>query len=212
MAGYYDESRVAKLKEIIPRFVSHARVGDNIEFGLRGDPYWPAEFDSTRPKGQIVRVKGVGTDHATIRVKTDKGAMVDIPAHNIDPRRVWEFDTPTFNRVLQRTQPVSENASNAGGSNYRGSSINDGFADLRAKVDQLANRLDQEMKDNRSFNGALISSFNELAGEVSRSSPGDTPFSNTFTNEYRAMMDNGNVTAKGAPSPFESDFTDSDFE
>lgn len=207
MATYYDGDRVSKIREIMPRFNAHARVGDRIDFGLRGDPFWPGDFDSARPSGTITKVKNVGTENATIRVRTDLGGVVDIPAHNIDPRRVWEYDDQTFQRVLSRTTPVEPVGPTS--VSYRSSSArNDGLDDLRHKVEQLADRFDREYRDSRSFNGALIASFNELAGEVQKTGETATPFASTFTKEYRSMMDTGAVPKK--QPVFDSDFSDSD--
>ena len=38
----------------------------------------------------------------------------------------------------------------------------------QAKVDALTTRLDEEIRENRTFNGALVASFNEMAGEVTK--------------------------------------------
>lgn len=211
MTDFYDQDRLSKLREIMPRFVAHARVGDTIEFGLRGDPHFPMEFNDNRPTGEIVKIKNAGTESATIRVRTSKGALVNLPAHSIDPRRVWEYDTPTFERVLARSQPQPPSARNDE-SSYRSSNTsiaNEQFEALQNRVSSLASQLDAEINESRNFNSALIASFSELANEVSRSSSTATPFANTFTKEYRGMMESG-VLPRKEPSPFDSDFSDSD--
>lgn len=209
MAKYYDPDRVERIKEIMPRFVAHARPRDRILMGLRGDSLWPAEYDSHRPSAEIIKVKNVGSEDATLRVRTDKGAVLDIPAANIHPKRVWEFSDDSFEKVLARTKPM---ASTGAAASYRGSSVDDGFNDLRSKVEQLSSRLDQEMRDARSFNGALIQSFSELCGEMSRGSSDKMPFASTFSNEYRSMIKDGGGLPDKGPSPFDSDFSDSDVE
>lgn len=204
MEDYYNSDRVSKIKEILPRFTKHCRVGDRIMWGLKGDPYWPKIYDENRPAGVITRVKNVATEGATLRVRTDAGTVVDVPAYNVHPERVWEFEDTTFEKVLERSR--AEDPS------YRASKVksqNDGLDDIREKLNMLSARMDKELHTSREFNGALISSFNELAGEVHRSSgiPDSTPFAANFTKEYRSMMQNPNAKETKV---FDSDFSDSD--
>ena len=201
--SYYDADRVSHLKEIMPKFVAHARPNDRILMGLRDDPSYPYSDDS-RPSATVIKVKNAGTVDATLRVRTDNGAVVDLAAGNIHPKRVWEFDDETYERVLARTQRTAVNATS-----YRSSEESESFASLRNRIDELSSRLDTEMRDSKMFNKALIQSFSELAGEVSSDNPSAKPFATTFNSEYRSMM--GGQAPQKQPSPFDSDFTDSDF-
>lgn len=208
MTELYDSDRVSRIGNIARRFSTAVRVGDEVAFGLVGDPSFPEDFKASRPMGRVTRVKGVGTDSASIRVRLKTGSVVDIMPHTIDPRRVWEFTDEHFPKVLARTRGGGAPAASTG-KEYRNSAPAGSYEALVAKVDALTVRLDEEIRENRNFSGALVASFNEMAGEVSKVSP-DSPFCKTFTNEYKGMMRAS--TEPKTSSPFESDFSDSDVE
>ena len=212
MAQIYDEDRVKRLSKIQRSFCSAVRVGDIVEFGLQGDPQFPEEYRGSRPKGKVIRVKGVGTDGASIRVKLNTGSVVDVMPYSLDPRRVWEFSDEHFPSVVKRNQPAistSDVAPPPSSEEKYGSMVpKSEYEALLSKVDMLSSRLDKEVADNKNFNGAIVASFSEMANEVRKVSKEDTPFCNTFTTEYRQMVNNG-APPKQA-SPFDSDFSDSD--
>lgn len=207
MAELYDTDRVTRIGKIARRFATACRVGDEIEFGLKGDPAFPPEYESSRPTGKIIRVKNEGTDNASIRVRLTSGKVVDVMPHTVDPKRVWEFTDDTFPKVLARhtRAPASEPAPA-----YRNSAEPGSYEALLQKVEALQARLDDEIRENRSFNGALVSSLNEMAGEVSKVNP-NSAFCQTFTSEYSDMM-RGRALPPPEASPFDSDFTDSDVD
>ena len=204
MSEYFDPERVEKIKEIMPRFTKHCRVGDRIQFGLEGDTHYPEAFRTNRPAGVVTKIKNVNTPLATLRVRTDSGQVVDVPHSTVNPERLWDFEEKTFAKVLARTQPAR--AAGAEPTFRASAARNDGLDDLRAKVDQLNQRLDAELSSSRSFNGALIASFNELAGEVHKQGGDTTPFASSFTKEYRSMIQD----PVRSPAVFDSDFSDSD--
>ena len=211
MSQIYDEDRVRRLSKIQRSFCSAVRVGDVVEFGLQGDPQFPEEYRSNRPAGKVIRVKGVGTDGASIRVKLNTGSVVDVMPYSLDPRRVWEFSDEHFPNVVKRNKPEgSTDVSPVPNfdANYGNMVPKSEYEALLSKVEMLSNRLDKEVADNKNFNGAIVASFSEMANEVRKVSKEDTPFCNTFTTEYRQMVNSG-APPKQA-SPFDSDFSDSD--
>ena len=210
MAELYEASRVEKIGRIARRFSTAVRVGDEVEFGLMGDPEFPADYRSNRPGGKVIKVKNAGTDSASIRVRLTTGKSVDVMPHTVDPRRCWEFTDEHFPKVLARTQANSSGGSSAAPKYGRGATVpRDSYEALLAKVDALSSRLDEEMRESRNFNGAMVASFNEMAGEVSKVNP-EAPFCKTFNSEYRGMMDK-KPKAQHMASPFDSDFeSDSD--
>jgi len=207
---------VNRLARIQRSFSSVVRVGDEVEFGLAGDPLFPEEYRSSRPRGKVIRVKGVGTDGASVRVKLASGSVVDVMPYSLDPRRVWEFTDEFFPQVLKRNETSSLEATT---STYKNASVPESsygnmvpkseYEALLQKVDMLSSRLDKEVQDNKNFSGAIVASFSEMANEVRTSSTKDMPFCNTFSKQYRDMVESGGVP-KERNSPFESDFSDSD--
>jgi hypothetical protein len=217
MSELYNEDRVRRLARIQRSFSSCVRVGDEVEFGLAGDPLFPQEYRNSRPKGKVIRVKGVGTDGASIRVKLVSGSVVDVMPYSLDPRRVWEFSDEFFPQVLKRNTKSPETTTSRSQNDARqahemdyGSMVPKSDYDaLLKKVDMLSSRLDKEMTENKNFNGAIVASFSEMAKEVRKVAKDDeTPFCDTFTNEYRTMIESGSIPKKN--SPFDSDFSDSD--
>lgn len=217
MSRYYETDRISRLKHICPTFNKHVREGDDIAFGIKGDDSFPSDYENNRPYGRVVKVKNVGTENAAIRVRmNDTGRTVDIAPHNVDPRRVWEWTDASFEKVLERSRPAAVGpTAEIDAAPFRGATqARDDVAELmelRAKVDALSARIDEDSKQTEKFNGALISSFSELASEVSNAIPGtgSTPFSDILSKEYRGMMKNGGQLPRRPPSPFESDFSDS---
>lgn len=217
MADLYEEDRVRRLARIQRSFSSCVRVGDEVEFGLAGDPLFPEEYRSSRPQGKVIRVKGVGTDGASIRVKLASGSVVDVMPYSLDPRRVWEFTDEFFPRVVKRNQSSPEattttslkDAPAVPESSYGNMVPKSDYEALLQKVDMLSSRLDKEVAESKNFNGAIVASFSEMANEVRKVSTDDTPFCNTFSKEYRSMVESGGGP-KATNSPFDSDFSDSD--
>lgn len=212
MAQLYESDRVDRLARIQRSFSSAVRVGDHVVFGLKGDPAFPPEYRSNRPKGKVVRVKGVGTDGASLRVRLDSGSLVDVMPYSLDPRRVWEFSDESFEKVVQRNQPQQESVPVQSHQypDYGGMVPKSEYDKLLAKVDIISSRLEKEVANNKDFNGAIVASFSEMADEVRRVSTKSTPFCDTFSTEYRNMVDSRG-TAKHTRSPFDSDFnSDSD--
>lgn len=217
MSELYSEDRVRRLARIQRSFSSCVRVGDEVEFGLAGDPLFPQEYRSNRPKGKVIRVKGVGTDGASIRVKLTSGSVVDVMPYSLDPRRVWEFTDEFFPEVVKRNHKAPETTSETPGGppavlekDYGNMVPKSEYEALLQKVDMLSSRLDKEVQENKNFNGAIVASFSEMANEVRKVSKDDTtPFCDTFSKEYRTMVESGGAP-KATNSPFDSDFSDSD--
>lgn len=204
MSEVFDTDRVSRIGKIARRFATACRVGDEIEFGLKGDPLFPPEYASSRPTGKIIKVKNEGTDSASLRVRLTTGRIVDVMPNTVDPKRVWEFTDDAFAKVLARNRSAEQPPTE-----YRNSAATGSYEALLQKVEALQVRLDDEIRENRSFNGALVSSLNEMAGEVSKVNPNST-FCKTFTSEYSGMMRGRDAPATS--SPFDSDFTDSDVD
>ena len=206
MSELYSQDRVKRLSCIQRSFCTAVRVGDLVEFGLKGDPHFPDEYLVNRPTGKVIRVKRVGTDGASIRVKLTTGSVVDVMPYSLDPRRVWEFTDVHFPEVVKRTQPAEDDSSDA-------PRVNDDhipadmvrrsdYDNLLAKVDAISSRLEKESIENRNFNGAMVASFAEIANGS------NTPFCKSFTEEYKTMIEEGPLHKTA--SPFDSDFSDSD--
>ena len=216
MSDLYEEDRVRRLARIQRSFCSCVRVGDEVEFGLAGDPLFPQEYRNSRPKGKVIRVKGVGTDGASIRVKLTSGSVVDVMPYSLDPRRVWEFTDEFFPEVVKRNQKASKTTSET--PNGRPPAVEEAYGNmvpkseyeaLLRKVDMLSSRLDKEVRESKNFNGAMVASFSEMANEVRKVAKEDvTPFCDTFSKEYRTMIESGG--GRTTNSPFDSDFSDSD--
>lgn len=206
MAELYDETRVKKLKAVMCKFNKIARVGDGILFGIMGDNQWPKSYSEYRPSGTIIKIKNEGTESATLRIKTDKGKIIDLSPHNLDAQKVWEFDPPTFANILERIKPVSKKEVQT----YRNSSqgLGEEYEELRTKIDSLAQKLEREISDNKEFNGAIISSLSELANEVSKGNP-EAEFAKTFNEEYRNMHSKEDKPSNFFDSDL-SDFSDED--
>ena len=213
MSELYDEDRVRRLARIQRSFSSCVRVGDEIAFGLVGDPLFPKEYRSNRPKGKVIRVKSVGTDGASIRVKLSSGSVVDVMPYNLDPRRLWEFTDDFFPAVVKRNQKsidvTSKMPNNAAELAYGSMVPKSDYDALLQKVNMLSCRLDKELQESKDFNGAIVASFSEMANEVRKVSNDEASFCNTFSKEYNNMIASGGGP-KQAPSPFDSDFSDSD--
>ena len=215
MSELYNEDRVRRLARIQRSFSSCVRVGDQIEFGLAGDPLFPQEYRGNRPKGRVIRVKGVGTDGASIRVKLTSGSVVDVMPYSLDPRRVWEFTDEFFPQVVKRNQTNVESTTESSKNEplpsptYGSMVPKSDYEALLKKVDILSSRLEKEVEESKNFNGAIVASFSEMANEVRKVSKEDTPFCNTFSDQYRSMVESGGVQ-KSMSSPFDSDFSDSD--
>lgn len=215
MSDLYSADRVAKISHICRKFATAVRVGDEIELGLLGDPEYPELYKKNRPKGIVTKVKGVGTDAASIRVRLTTGKLVDIMPHTLDPRRVWEFSDEHFSKVVARTRGENPNANDKPvdyGRVAKPAPVKDAvdkgtYSALVSKVDQLAARLSEEITESRSFNGALVATFNEMSKEIAKVSP-DSQFCRTFASEYESMAEKASVPKQS--SPFDSDFSDSD--
>lgn len=208
---YYDEDRVSKLREIVPRFNSHVRKGDKIAFGIKNDPFYPEKYKANRPLGVVLKVKNQGPN-ASIRVRMEGtyGRTVDIAPHNLHPERLWEWQDDFFQTVLERTRPVvqQEAATFRGGPMPR---MNDGFDELRAKVDALTARLESHTKEYRNMTGSMLDSFGALTSEVSAKNPERSEFAKAYSESYRSFKENGGKLPPAPdPSPFDSDFESGD--
>lgn len=211
MSDIYDAERLQKISEIMPRFRSHAAVGDSIAFGLEGDPLYPYA-DGNRPTGTIVKVKSTSgqEDAATLRVKMSNGKNVDILPHSVDASRgVWEYTEKSFEDVLKRS--IQQNMPSDNTPEYRGSTHDeDSFASLRSQLAKMKSAHEEEMLETRKFNNTLVATLNEMATELTQISPDENGFCKVFTDEYTNMI--GDTTApayRSSSSPFESDFSDS---
>lgn len=210
MSSLYDAERVKRLARIQRSFSSAVRVGDEVAFGLKGDPEFPPEYRSNRPIGKVVRVKGVGTDAAAIRVKLNSGSTVNVMPYSLDPRNVWEFTDEHWPKVKRRFEPDEPETSAVTQSpSYGNSTVPKSEYDaLLAKVEMLSSRFDREMAEAKDFNGALVASFSEMADEVRKVSNDDASFCRTFAREYKTMV---NQQSPAQPSPYDSDaFSDSE--
>ena len=206
---YYDEERVSKLRDIVPRFNSHVRKGDKIAFGIKNDPFFPAKYKSNRPLGEVIKVKNPGPN-ASIRVRIDGkyGRTVDIAPHNIHPERLWEWQEDFFPTVLERTRPVAQKEATFRGPMPR---MDDGFDELRAQVNALTARLESHTKEYRSLTGSMLDSFGTLASEVSSKNPDTADFAKAYHESYKAFKENGGkLPPSPDPSPFDSDFESGD--
>ena len=211
MSELYEQDRVQRLSRIQRSFSSAVRTGDQIEFGLRGDPLFPPDYKSSRPQGRVMRVKGVGTDGASIRVRLTNGSVVDVMPYTLDPRRVWEFTDDHFQKVVERNNVASLGTEREDPSYGNAKTVPKSEYDaLLQKVELLSTRLDKEVRETKNFNGALVASFSEMADEVRKVSKEDTPFCNKFSTEYRSMVEAGDI--KDVKSPFDSDFGSSSDE
>lgn len=204
----YHADRVQKLAHIQRTFSCVVRVGDVIEFGMRGDPLFPAEYHEKRPTGKVLRVKGVGTDGASIRVKLLNGVLVDVMPYNLDPRRVWEFTDEHYPTVLRRNQALrTDVAAEAVNSSAKNVVDRSEYETLVAKVAELATMLDHERDRTQSCTTAMLHTISNVAGEVSKQSGTQAPFCDEVSRAYQQKTAN---LAPGMPSPFDSDFSDSD--
>tara|TARA_B100000787_G_scaffold165359_1_gene149143 strand:- start:21 stop:650 length:630 start_codon:yes stop_codon:yes gene_type:complete len=204
MTQLYDAERLQKIGEIMPRFCQHVQEGDEIAFGLEGDPLFPAEYKEERPVGIVTKVKSAG-DAATLRVQMKNGSVIDIPPHSVDPQRVWEFTDDTFQQVLKRS--IEKNMPSED-PDYRGveSDAND-IQNLREELRNMKESFAHEIQESKNFNNTLIATLHEITTDVCRNNPNESSgFCSVFSEEYKKMM---NSEYKGS-SPFESDFSDSD--
>jgi hypothetical protein len=210
MADIYESDRVGRIGRIQRAFNTAVRVGDVVEFGINGDPQYPPTYRNARPTGKVIKVKGVNTDGATIRVKLDTGGTTEVHPYSLDPRKCWEFKN--FDQVLQRTRAANgiTDAPEYG----RASSDTvprSEYDKLVQRVELLSQKLDTEAAATRDFSGAMVASFSEMANEVQnnfRSNSKETPFCDTFTKEYRSMVKTGKAPQTSA---FDSDFSDTDY-
>ena len=53
MTDLYEADRVSRIGAIAGRFATACRVGDEIAFGLKGDPSYPDDFHTSRPTGHL---------------------------------------------------------------------------------------------------------------------------------------------------------------
>lgn len=212
-SSIYDTDRLTKIAEIMPRFSEHAEVGDEIMFGLEGDPAFPKDFENARPTGSIIRTKN--TEHGkAFKVKMSTGKVVSVAPNSFDPQHVWEFTDESFQKVLERSMKNSEveEAEEAEAEpvpSYRGSNDSE-IEELRREVQEMRRSFDDEIAESRAFNNTLIATMNEMANDICKSNA-DAEFCKVFTSEYRSMI--GSENEKGtseSPSPFDSDFSDSD--
>lgn len=203
MTQLYDAERLQKIGEIMPRFCQHVQEGDEIAFGLEGDPLFPTEYKEDRPVGIVTKVKSTG-DAATLRVQMKNGNVIDIPPHSVDPQRVWEFTDDTFQQVLKRS--IEKNMPSEE-PDYRGAEsaeVNE-LQSLREEFRNMRETFAREVQESKNFNNTLIATLHEMASDVCRNNE-NSGFCSVFSDEYKKMM---NSEPKGS-SPFESDFSDSD--
>jgi hypothetical protein len=207
MTQMYDAERLQKIGEIMPRFCSHVEVGDEIAFGLEGDPLFPDEFKSERPTGVVTKVKAMEDNGSTIRVQMKNGSSIDVPPHSVDPQRVWEFTDETFQNVLKRSieknMPVEESP------DYRGTEepqVGE-LTKLRSELNTMKDQFQREMEESKNFNNTLIATLHEMAADVCRNNPDSAGFCSVFNDEYNKMMSTDGSANKS--TPFYSDFSDS---
>jgi len=173
----YNDQRIARLAEICPVFTSNAQVGDTIEFGLKGDEFFPSEYETNRPTGKIIKIKNQGTPDATIRVRTTDGKTTDVAAHTVSPYKVWEYDDTTYrNKLEQKKYRSSSSSSNV--------TLSDVDA-LKQKVEELQSRLESTLTQEKDFKKAIMASMNELANEMGGGDEEGKSFSSVFQREYR---------------------------
>lgn len=174
----YNEQRIARLAEICPVFTSNAQVGDTIEFGLKGDEFFPSEYETNRPTGKIIKIKNQGTPDATIRVRTTDGKTTDVAAHTVSPYKVWEYDDATYRNKLEQKKYRSSSSSSSKGALSE-------VDVLKQKVEELQSRLESTVTQERDFKKAIMASMNELASEMGGGDEEGKSFSSVFQREYR---------------------------
>jgi len=200
----YNAERIQKISEIMPRFNAHVQPGDNVLFGLQGDPCFPASFSHHRPSGVVQRVKSSGgsNENATIRVKMDNGQIKDIPFGSVNPEQVWEFSDLTFQKVLKRSIDANMPDDPL---QYRGTAGDTAAIEqLRMEMQEMKDNMMAEREQSQNFNNALIATISEVATDVS--SQCTDGFCHVFKTEYAKMMTKGETY----PPAFYSDFSDSE--
>lgn len=193
----YEPERLEKIGNIMSRFRSNAKVGDEIEFGLKGDPEFPKEYLKDRPYGRIIRVKAGGTDNASLKVRMNTGRVVVVPPHSVDKSRVWEFSDAHFPKVLERIERESP-------TEYRGSDYGkeSDYQLLIRKVNALSNQVTSVVEDRREFDRAVVESISAMSGELADVNP-HSSYASSFSKEFRSSH-----KESVDPSPFDSDFSD----
>lgn len=211
-SSIFDAERLSKIGQIMPRFSEHAQVGDEIMFGLEGDPQFPKDFETARPTGTIIKVKTTNQGNA-FKVRMNSGKIVHVPPNSVDPQRVWEFTDDAFAKVLERSiqKESPEPPAAAAMPDYRGTSESAQIQKLQDEIVAMKQSFEREVAETRNFNNTLIATINEISADVCKSNP-DANFCKVFNSEYKSMIGDGNKSAAPAASPFDSDFSDSDGE
>ena len=97
----YDPERIERIEYIMRTLWAYVEVGDEIEFGLVGDPQFPDEYKLEQPVGIVVSINDCSS---TMQVKTKDGLIIDVPAYSVDPKQIWDFTNEKIHKVLRRVR------------------------------------------------------------------------------------------------------------
>jgi len=102
MANPYDPDRIKKIASIMPQMFDLIQPNDEVQFGLVGDPCFPASFRGTdRPTGRVETVTGErGSRIATI--KMSNGDLQQVQEDDTSSTRLFELSDRGFKGVMER--------------------------------------------------------------------------------------------------------------
>lgn len=150
----YNRERVEALSAIVPKFLAHVKTGDMLHLGIKTDQFFPPQWsDSTvRPIVEVVQVRNGGSDSAVVRGKIKSGVgagkVVDLVPHTLDPTKLFEPSTSTYELWLQRSAPKRP---------IKTAAVKfDGLDELRKLVAELSSRLDSTAKEDEAFRKAML--------------------------------------------------------
>lgn len=204
----FDQERIAKIREIMPKFADVAMVGDRVMMGLQGDPMDPYKGND-RPTATIVNKSA---DEVTLKMADNSRRTVS--KYAIAPKDVWEFTDDSFKNVLTREKAKVMEASRAETTTVQAKSN-----DLASEVAQLRSELATERNLTRDFHKTYIASMRELAADVCKidAATGNkhASFCRTFRDQYSKMESRGELGifrgAEDCESESDSDVAESTF-
>lgn len=184
---------MAHIAETMPQFLMYAQEGDEIVFGMDGDPENPYA-DSEAPMGIITEVEHNVDGPPTLTVLLQSGPRAGthmvLDPHSIDPMKLWSFSERSFPSVLERAMNMnSAKSSDDRVDVYRGSSgAHEEMRKLRQDVEKMKREYQEGAAEIRNFNNTVVATLNGFAEDMCQLGAGSSSFCNTFHTEYMSMV------------------------
>lgn len=197
--------RLAHVGEVMPRFASFVREGDELLLGLESDNLFPYA-DGPRPMGKVTRVQP-DAGGVALTLKMQDGSTKHIDANSVDPGSLWEWTEKSFNDVVGRA--VEAESAPAASSSAAAAPRSTTFEDLAEQVGTLKNmffEMANEMQASQQFQANTVRTFNQVIKDVQHVRDGEPcEFCDLFATQFKSTLGSDDSSSESSLTSFSSE-------